>query len=177
MISNQIAVYNGRFRLPRAWYSLWYSLERCGSYKFEYRYFFTSGMAGHGWNAKTNIECEYKRFFCIVLTTLSAEGVNLNLRESVTDLPRLIELTFGCRNSGADLFVCTKCYERLYNTRFERANRNAEGIKGRSAVFISPLRLLNAMLNDNDQLVVLVENDAHAPNELQQQSEFQLQNL
>ena len=30
-ISNQIAGFNGRFRFPRALYSLWYSLERCGS--------------------------------------------------------------------------------------------------------------------------------------------------
>ena len=52
-----------------------------------------------------------------------------NLRESVLiSLPLLIELTVGegitffrGRNSGADLFVCTKCYKRL-------------SIKGRSAV-------------------------------------------
>ena len=30
-ISNQIAGFNGRFRFPRALFSLWYSLERCGS--------------------------------------------------------------------------------------------------------------------------------------------------
>ena len=30
-ISNQIAGFNGRFRFPRALYSLWYSLERCRS--------------------------------------------------------------------------------------------------------------------------------------------------
>ena len=66
-----------------------------------------------------------------------------NLQESVIDLTRLIELTvgeditsYGCGNSGADLFVCTKCHERL--SRFEKAKKNVEDIKGRSAVFISP---------------------------------------
>ena len=63
---------------------------------------------------------------------------------SVIDLPRLVELTvgeditsYGCGNSGADLFVCTKCYERL--TRFKKAKKNVEGINGRSAVFIGKL--------------------------------------
>ena len=58
------------------------------------------------------------------------------------NLPRLIELTvgeditsYGCGNYGADLFVCTKCCERL--SQFEKAKKNVEGIKGRSAVFIS----------------------------------------
>ena len=70
-------------------------------------------MAGHGWNAKTNIECEYKRFLGNVLTPLSAWGVKFTTQ---IDLPRLIELTvgeditsYGCGNFGADLFVCTKC--------------------------------------------------------------------
>ena len=70
-----------------------------------------------------------------------------NFRESVIDLPRLMELTvdeditsYGCGTSGADLFVCTKCYKRL--TRFEKAKKNVEGIKGRSAVFISPLKTI-----------------------------------
>ena len=58
-----------------------------------------------------------------------------NLRESVIDLTRLIELTGG--NSGAYLFVCTKCQERL-----EKAKKNVEGIKGRSAAFISPLNTI-----------------------------------
>ena len=49
-----------------------------------------------------------------------------------------IELTGG--NSGAYLFVCTKCYERL--SRFEKAKKNVEGIKGRSAAFISPLNTI-----------------------------------
>ena len=77
--------------------------------------FFTFGMAGHGENAKPNIECEYKRFLCDVICRETQ-----NLEESVIDLPRLIELTvseditsYGCGNSGADLFVCTKCHKRL----------------------------------------------------------------
>ena len=107
-----------------------------------------------------------------------------NFRESVIDLPRLIEWTVGeditsyrCGTSGADLFVSTKCYERL--TRFEKAKKNVEGIKGRSAVFISSLKTINrkAKRQRADQLVVLVENVAHASTKLQQQSEFQLQNL
>ena len=94
-----------------------------------------------------------------------------NLRESVIDLPRLIELTvrenitsYRCGNSGADLFVySTKCYERL--TRFEKAKKNIEGIKRRSAVFISPLKIIKQKVKRQraNQLVVLVENDAHAP--------------
>ena len=74
------------------------------------------------------------------------------LRVSVIDLPRLIVLivgeditSYGCGNSGADSFVCTKCYERL--TRFEKAKENVEGIKGRSAVFISPLKTIKWNLN------------------------------
>ena len=70
-----------------------------------------------------------------------------NLQESVIDLTRLIKLTvgeditsYGCGKSGADLFVCTKCYERL--SRFEKAKKNVEDIKGRSAVFISPLNTI-----------------------------------
>ena len=96
-----------------------------------------------------------------------------NLWESVIDLPRLIELTvgeditsYGCGNSGADLFVCTKCYERL--TRFEKAKKNVEGIKGRSAVFIRPLKTIKWKVKPQraDQLVVLVENVAHAPQQI-----------
>ena len=92
-----------------------------------------------------------------------------NLQESVSDLPRLIELTvgeditsYGCGNSGADLFVCTKCYERL--TRFKKAKKNLKGIKGRSAVFISPLKTIKRKVKRQraDQLVVLAENVAHA---------------
>ena len=45
------------------------------------------------------------------------------------------------------MFVCTKCYDRL--TRFEKAKKNVEGIKGRSAVFI---RLLNGKLNDKEPM-------------------------
>ena len=96
-----------------------------------------------------------------------------NLRESVIDLPHLIELTvredftsYGCGNSGANLFVCTKCYERL--TRFKKAKKNVEGIKGRSAVFISPLKTIKQKVKPQrtDQLVVLVENVAHAPEQI-----------
>ena len=96
-----------------------------------------------------------------------------NLRESVIDLPRLIELTvgediasYGCGNSGADLFVCKKWYERL--TRFEKAKKNVEGIKGRSAVFISPLKTIKRKVKQQraDELVVLVENVAHAPEQI-----------
>ena len=85
-----------------------------------------------------------------------------NLQESVIDLTRLIELTvgeditsYGCGNSGADLFVCTKCYERL--SRFEKAKKNVEDIKGRSAVFISPLNtiLKNGKLNDKEPINLL----------------------
>ena len=89
-------------------------------------------------------------------------------------LPCLIELTvrediasYGCGNSGADLFVCAKCYERL--TRFEKAKNNVEGIKGRSAVFISLLkRTIKRKVKRQraDQLVVLVENFAHAPEQI-----------
>ena len=39
--------------------------------------FFTSGMAGQGWNAKTNIESEYKHFLCDVLIPLSAGRVKI----------------------------------------------------------------------------------------------------
>ena len=86
-----------------------------------------------------------------------------NLRESVIDLLRLIELTvdeditsYGCGNSVADLFVCTKWFERL--TRFE----------GRSTVFISPLKTIKRKVKRQrgDQLVVLVENVAHAPEQI-----------
>ena len=71
---------------------------------------------------------------------------------------RLIELTVGendeeevpitsywCGNYGADLFVFTKCYERL--SQFEKAKKNVEGIKGRSAVFISPLKTIKQKVN------------------------------
>ena len=96
-----------------------------------------------------------------------------NLRESVIDLPHLIELTVGeditsyrCGTSVADLFVSTKCYEKL--TRFEKAKKNVEGIKGRSAVFISSLKTINrkARRQRADQLVVLVENVAHASEQI-----------
>ena len=64
------------------------------------------------------------------------------------------------------MFVCTKCHERL--TRFEKAKKNAEGIKGRSAVFIIPLKTIkwNVKRQRADQLVVLVENVAHAPEQI-----------
>ena len=96
-----------------------------------------------------------------------------NLRESVIDLPHLIELTVGeditsyrCGTSVADLFVSTKCYEKL--TRFEKAKKNVEGIKGRFAVFISSLKTINrkAKRQRADQLVVLVENVAHASEQI-----------
>ena len=48
--------------------------------------------------------------------------------------------SYCCGSSGVDLFVCTKCYKRL--TRFEKAKKNVEGTKGRSAVFISPLKTI-----------------------------------
>ena len=95
-----------------------------------------------------------------------------NLRESVIDLPHLIELTvgeditsYGCGNSGADLFACMKCYERL--TRFEKAKKNVESIKG------------SGKLNDKELINVwsLWKMSHMPPNKLQQQSEFQPQNL
>ena len=63
--------------------------------------------------------------------------------------------------------LCTKSYERL--TRFEKAKKNVEGNKGRSAI-------LNGKLNDKEPINLwwLVENVAHAPNKLPQQSAFQL---
>ena len=53
MTSNQIAGYNGRFRFPRALYSvcmqpLFNTVLRDAGVRLEYIYFFTSGMAGHG---------------------------------------------------------------------------------------------------------------------------------
>ena len=61
------------------------------------------------------------------------------------------------------MFVCTKCYKGL--TRFEKAKKNVEGIKGRSAVFISPLKTIKQKVKRQrvDQLVGQVENVAHAP--------------
>ena len=58
--------------------------------------------------------------------------------------------------------ICTKCYKRL--TRFEKAKKNVEGIKGRSAVFIRPLKTIKRKVKRQraDQLVFLVENVAHA---------------
>ena len=64
------------------------------------------------------------------------------------------------------MFVCTKCHERL--TRSEKPKKNAEGIKRRSAVFISPLKTIkwNVKRHRADQLVVRVENVAHAPEQI-----------
>ena len=64
------------------------------------------------------------------------------------------------------MFVFTKCYERL--TRSEKPKKNAEGIKRRSAVFISPLKTIkwNVKRQRADQLVVRVENVAHAPEQI-----------
>ena len=64
------------------------------------------------------------------------------------------------------MFVCTKCYERL--TRFRKAKKNVEGIKGRSAVFISPSKTIKRKVKRQraDELVVLVENVAHAPEQI-----------
>ena len=64
------------------------------------------------------------------------------------------------------MVVCTKCYDRL--TRFEKAKKNVEDIKGRSAVFISPLKTTKRKVKRQraDQLVVLVENVAHAPEQI-----------
>ena len=79
------------------------------------------------------------------------------------------------------MFVCTKGYERL--TRFEKGKKNVEGIKGRSAVFISPLKtikyLVNGKLHDKEpiNLWFLWKMPHMSPNKLQQQKEFQLQNL
>ena len=94
-----------------------------------------------------------------------------NLRESVIDLPRLIELTvreditsYGCGHSGADLFVCTKCYERL--TRFEKARRMVGRYQGEICSICQPLETINkrkVKRQRANQLVVLVENVAHAP--------------
>ena len=70
------------------------------------------------------------------------------------------------------MFVCTKCYEI--------AKKNVEGIKWRSAVFISPLKTIKRKVKRQraDQLVVLMWKMSHMPpNKLQQQSKFQLQNL
>ena len=59
-----------------------------------------------------------------------------------------------------------KCYDRL--TRFEKAKKNVEGIKGRSAVFISPLKTIKRKVKGQraDQLVVLVENVTHDPKQV-----------
>ena len=67
------------------------------------------------------------------------------------------------------MFVCTKCSDRL--ARFEKAKKNVhvEGIKGRSAVFISSLKTIlkrKVKRQRADQLVVLVENVAHAPKQI-----------
>ena len=64
------------------------------------------------------------------------------------------------------MFVCTKCYERL--AQFEKAKKNVEGIKGRSAVFISPSKTIKRKVKRQkaDELVVLVENVAHAPEQI-----------
>ena len=64
------------------------------------------------------------------------------------------------------MFVCTKCYDR--QTRFEKAKKNVEGIKGRSAVFISPLKTIKrkGKRQRADQLVVLVENVTHDPKQI-----------
>ena len=63
-------------------------------------------------------------------------------------------------------FFCTKCYDRL--TRFEKAKKNVEGIKGRSPVFISSLKTIKRKVKRQraDQRVVLVENVAHAPEQI-----------
>ena len=64
------------------------------------------------------------------------------------------------------MFVCTKCYDRLI--RFKKAKKNVEGIKGRSAVFISPLKTIKRKVKRQraDQLVVLVENVARVPEQI-----------
>ena len=87
---------------------------------------------------------------------------------SVIDLPRLIELTvgeditsYGCGNSGADLFVCTKCYERL--TRFEKAKKNVQCRRYQREI-CSIYRKVKRQRAD--ELVVLVENVAHAPEQI-----------
>ena len=91
-----------------------------------------------------------------------------NLQESVVDIPLLIELTvdeditsYGHGSSGADLFLCTMCYVRL--SRFEKAKKNAEGIKGRSTVLISSS---NEQFNDKE-LIKLCEMSHTSPNKLQ----------
>ena len=57
-------------------------------------------------------------------------------------------------------------YER--RTRFEKGKKNVEGIKGRSGVFISPLKTIKRKVKPQraDQLVVLLENVAHAPEQI-----------
>ena len=84
---------------------------------------------------------------------------------SVIDLPRLIELTvgeditsYGCGNSGADLFVCTKCYERL--TRFEKAEECRSYQRKICSIYRKVKR------QRADELVVLVENVAHATEQI-----------
>ena len=80
---------------------------------------------------KKIIDCHNKCFICNVFTPSSAERVKI-FGKSVVDLARLIDLTVGENitsygSSGADLFVCTKCYKRLI--RFKKVNQNALEIK------------------------------------------------
>ena len=56
-----------------------------------------------------------------------------------------ISLTAAETLECSDLFVCTKCYKRL--TRFEKTKKNVEGIRGRSAVFISPLKTIKQKIS------------------------------
>ena len=64
------------------------------------------------------------------------------------------------------MFLRSATIERL--TRFEKAKKNVEGIKGRSAVYISSLKTINrkAKRLRADQLVVLVENVAHTSEQI-----------
>ena len=105
-----------------------------------------------------------------------------NLRESVIDLTHLpypplpafldisapdqVDSRWRYHLLWSRFVLCTKCYERL--TWFEKAKKNVEGIKGRSAVFISPLKTIKRKVKQQtaDQLVVLVENVKHAPEQI-----------
>ena len=126
MTSNQIVGYNCRFLFPRALYSRslvrsWEMQELNGIYIF---FHFWNGWS---WLKRQN---KYRMWIPALLVRLFDTVIcweSQNLRESVIDRPRLIKLTVGeditsyrCGISGADLFVCTKRYERL--TLFEKAN-------------------------------------------------------
>ena len=108
---------------------------------------------------KKIIECHNNCFLCNVFTPSSAERVKI-FGKSVVDLARLIDLTVGesitsYGSSGADLFVCTKCYKRLI--RFKKAKQNAEEIKEEiCTIYQSMKRRIKRQRADQD-----VENITH----------------